>query len=93
MIEGFKYIILFKYYPKTGRTNQLRVHFKAIDHPIVGDKLYAKRNMKNIKPLEMGRIFLHAAKLTLNLMDDSRRTFEIPLPDKLKSIIESLPKK
>jgi 23S rRNA pseudouridine1911/1915/1917 synthase len=26
--------------PKTGRTHQIRVHFKAINHPVVGDKLY-----------------------------------------------------
>lgn len=27
--------------PKTGRTHQIRVHFKAIHHPIVSDQLYA----------------------------------------------------
>lgn len=26
---------------KTGRTHQIRVHFKAIQHPVVGDSLYA----------------------------------------------------
>ncbi|MBU0646281.1 RluA family pseudouridine synthase [Patescibacteria group bacterium] len=92
VIERFKIMTLVKASPKTGRTHQLRVHFKAIDHPIVGDKLYAKRNMKNIKPLEMNRLFLHAAKLSLNLMDGSRQTFEVPLPAELKSILTTLPK-
>jgi len=27
--------------PKTGRTHQIRVHFKAIHHPVVADSLYA----------------------------------------------------
>jgi len=28
-------------FPKTGRTHQIRVHFSAIQHPIVGDTMYA----------------------------------------------------
>ncbi len=33
---------------KTGRTHQIRVHLKAINHPIVGDSLYstAKKNIR-----------------------------------------------
>lgn len=30
-------------YPKTGRTHQIRVHLKAINHPIICDKLYAPK--------------------------------------------------
>lgn len=93
VIERFKIMTLIKALPKTGRTHQLRVHFKAIDHPIVGDKLYAKRNMKNIRPLDINRIFLHAESLSLNTMDGSRQTFKVPLPDNLKSILTDLPKK
>src|SRR3989344_3258462 len=32
---------LLKMSPETGRTHQIRVHLKAIHHPIVGDSLYA----------------------------------------------------
>ncbi|MBL7221624.1 MAG: RluA family pseudouridine synthase [Phycisphaerae bacterium] len=31
---------LVELYPKTGRTHQLRVHTSAMNHPIVGDKMY-----------------------------------------------------
>ena len=31
---------LMEFYPKTGRTHQLRVHATFLGHPIVGDKMY-----------------------------------------------------
>jgi 23S rRNA pseudouridine1911/1915/1917 synthase len=61
----------------TGRTHQIRVHFSAMKHPVVGDTLYgaarelgvsassgpagAAANKMTLAPL--GRNFLHAAKL------------------------------
>ena len=33
-------LALIDLWPKTGRTHQLRKHLAAIDHPILGDKLY-----------------------------------------------------
>ncbi|MCL5942643.1 MAG: RluA family pseudouridine synthase [Actinobacteria bacterium] len=42
----------------TGRTHQIRVHFLAIGHPVVGDPTYARRD-----PLEVGRQFLHSWRL------------------------------
>jgi 23S rRNA pseudouridine1911/1915/1917 synthase len=52
----------------TGRTHQIRVHFSALHHPVVGDELYGApaqlRVAGNKTPLPMlGRNFLHAAKL------------------------------
>jgi len=46
----------------TGRTNQIRVHFQAIGHPIVGDKLYCQKKFKK-QNLESERLMLHAYKL------------------------------
>lgn len=71
----------------TGRTHQIRVHFRAIDHPIVGDTLYKKSRMKNIKPVELGRLFLHASKLRLRLMNGKEKTFTEPLSDELKKLL------
>src|ERR1700687_43217 len=50
----------------TGRTHQIRAHFAAIGHPVVGDTLYgAPRNLRagtrDIPLLE--RNFLHAARI------------------------------
>jgi 23S rRNA pseudouridine1911/1915/1917 synthase len=64
--------------PKTGRTHQLRVHAKAIHHPVVGDTLYAPNH-----PPALGftRLALHAHTLTIPMRDGSSRTFEAPLPE------------
>lgn len=53
--------------PRTGRTHQIRAHFVATGHPLVGDTLYgAPRQVRvggaSLKPL--GRVFLHAARLS-----------------------------
>jgi 23S rRNA pseudouridine1911/1915/1917 synthase len=53
--------------PRTGRTHQIRAHFVATGHPLVGDTLYgAPRHVRaggaSLKPL--GRVFLHAAHLS-----------------------------
>jgi 23S rRNA pseudouridine1911/1915/1917 synthase len=51
----------------TGRTHQIRVHFCAVKHPLVGDSLYGaapKLNVGNIELPALGRQFLHAAKLS-----------------------------
>ncbi|HET8922014.1 MAG TPA: RluA family pseudouridine synthase [Candidatus Acidoferrum sp.] len=50
----------------TGRTHQIRVHFSALKHPVVGDTLYRaaaqlRTGKVTLPPLE--RNFLHAAKL------------------------------
>jgi len=63
--------------PKTGRTHQIRVHFKYINHPVICDKLYASG-----RPCLLGfaRQALHAFSLSIDLPSGSRRTFEAPLP-------------
>ena len=72
--SGYAYLALF---PETGRTHQIRVHLKAINHPVVCDKLYAPNH-----PAALGfdRLALHAYRLTLTLPDESEHTFVAPLP-------------
>lgn len=69
--ENEKYSLL-KLQPKTGRTHQLRVHLKAIGHPIVGDELY------DGEPAE--RLMLHAQELEFIIPDVGRSKFNSPLP-------------
>ena len=45
--------------PLTGRSHQLRVHLKAIGHPILGDALYAPPEVRDLAP----RLLLHASRL------------------------------
>lgn len=47
--------------PVTGRSHQLRVHLKAISHPILGDALYAPAAVAAMAP----RLLLHACTLAL----------------------------
>lgn len=42
---------------KTGRTHQIRVHLKSINHPILGDKIYGKIPFK--------RLMLHSYKIKI----------------------------
>lgn len=47
--------------PVTGRSHQLRVHLKALGHPILGDQLYAPIVIQQRAP----RLLLHACALEL----------------------------
>ncbi|HEY1866149.1 MAG TPA: RluA family pseudouridine synthase [Candidatus Acidoferrales bacterium] len=53
--------------PHTGRTHQIRAHFAAIGHPLVGDTLYgapARPHVASTLLAPLHRVFLHAAKLS-----------------------------
>ncbi len=65
-------------FPKTGRTHQIRVHLKAIGHPVLCDALYAP---KYPCPPEMGRLALHAFAINLSLPSGNRMRLEAPLAD------------
>jgi len=41
LIEKYRFSSRVRLIPKTGRSHQLRVHMKAIGHPILGDRFYA----------------------------------------------------
>jgi 23S rRNA pseudouridine1911/1915/1917 synthase len=77
----------------TGRTHQIRVHFLAIDHPVVGDRLYRKKNMRHTKEKNLGRLFLHARSLSIRLADGKKKTISAPLPKELKAVLDALPRK
>lgn len=73
--------------PKTGRTHQIRVHLKSLNHPVVCDPLYAKG-----RPCLLGfvRPALHAFSLSIDLPSGERRAFEAPLPDDFVSALARL---
>jgi 23S rRNA pseudouridine1911/1915/1917 synthase len=72
---------------ETGRTHQIRAHFFALGHPVAGDTLYVRRDLK---PLKLDRLFLHAKALTVTLPDGEQKTFEAPLPHDLQIALLSL---
>jgi 23S rRNA pseudouridine1911/1915/1917 synthase len=71
--------------PSTGRTHQIRVHFAALGHPLVGDRVYGRPSAV------LGRQFLHAHRLAFRHPVDGRPLeFESPLPEDLQVALERL---
>lgn len=68
--------------PVTGRTHQIRVHLSAIKHPVVGDSIYGGGLD------QVGRLMLHAWKLTVPLPSGKVRTFVSPPPEEFKRVCE-----
>lgn len=73
-------------YPKTGRTHQIRVHMRYINHPVVSDPLY--RGAKEMA-LGMKRLALHACSVTFRLPNGEIQTVEAPLPSDFKAVIKT----
>ncbi len=73
--------------PKTGRTHQIRVHLKHLNHPVICDPLYASG-----KPCLLGfaRPALHASSLAITMSSGERRTLEAPLPADFSSALVQL---
>lgn len=90
VIKRFPGHTLVEVSPKTGRTHQIRVHLKAIGHPIVCDKLYGFK--KQVCPFGLGRHFLHASSLEFNLPSGGRIKLEADLPDDLQATLTKLEK-
>jgi 23S rRNA pseudouridine1911/1915/1917 synthase len=73
-------------YPKTGRTHQIRVHMRYINHPVVSDPLYRGSNEL---ALGMKRLALHAYSVTFRLPSGESKTVESPLPADFKKVIKT----
>ncbi len=77
-------------YPLTGRTHQIRAHFRGIRHPIIGDNLYGSTKGKHEAPRSM----LHAHTLSIQIPKDKEgfeeATFISPVPEDMKKILSEL---
>jgi 23S rRNA pseudouridine1911/1915/1917 synthase len=82
-------ISLVELYPETGRTHQIRVHMKYINHPLIGDYLYAGRKTSRNDRAWAPRCMLHAWKISLTHPAlGTSLAFEAPIPDDMSSIIQ-----
>lgn len=63
--------------PRTGRTHQIRVHFKAINHPVVGDNLYAPGLGYG---LGFKRTALHAHSIVFTNIEGKKISIVSPFP-------------
>lgn len=91
VIKRYINFTLLKVKIKTGRTHQIRVHFSAFSHPLVGDNLYstARTRIQN-KKINLGRIFLVATQLTFNDPEGTKRTYKTNLPKQLKEFLTKI---
>lgn len=87
VLERFKDVCLVEFSLKTGRTHQIRVHAKYLNHPVVGDKVYGKE----VKGLN-GQL-LHAYKLSfIHPTTGKEVSFTAPLPDYFENYLQKLRK-
>lgn len=78
----------------TGRTHQIRVHFKHLGFPLVGDAIYGKRQNLRLKELTgytAPRQMLHAWRLAfVHPATGQRMRFEAPFPADVQQALETL---
>lgn len=72
--------------PVTGRTNQIRIHFSLLGHPVVGDRKYSiAREYK----LKFRRSALHASSLEwVHPMTQKKIIVQSPLPNDMEVFLE-----
>ncbi len=83
VIEFYRAVSMVKIELETGRTHQIRVHFSALHHPLVGDTTYGADPVLG-KSLGMSRPWLHAAELSFSHpVTQAKLNFKAPYPSDL----------
>ncbi|MYB04430.1 MAG: RluA family pseudouridine synthase [Acidimicrobiaceae bacterium] len=71
---------------ETGRTHQIRVHLRAIGHPVVGDPTYGSDHIDDV--FGLSRPFLHARSLSFTHPASGETVrAESPLPPDLAAVL------
>ena len=96
-------VSLLRAEPKTGRTNQIRIHAAFAGHPLVGDKLYHPDEGVFLEYHEKGttdwvagmtghdRLCLHAASIAFTHPETGRPCeVRCPMPDDMQNLWDSL---
>lgn len=87
VLERFNRHTLLLLQLETGRTHQIRLHLKAIGHPVVGDPVYGSGNV--LKRMPLPRQFLHAYHLSFTHPTTGKHLeLEAPLPPELQSMLD-----
>lgn len=81
---GIEPVMFVEAQPKTGRTHQIRVHARYIQHPVVADTLYARS-----KPKLLGfeRLALHAYSLEFKDKEGFTQKLVAPYPEDFKKAL------
>jgi 23S rRNA pseudouridine1911/1915/1917 synthase len=71
--------------PKTGRTHQIRVHMKYLNHPVVCDTLY---NPEGPCPKDIKRMALHAVSIEFQDLKGKMVRVESKLPPEFQKVLK-----
>lgn len=107
VVDNFRGFASVSFYPKTGRTHQIRVHAAYLGTPILCDKMYGYTHEFNVssikkkkyktkkyeveKPL-LTRQALHAKKLSFKGLDGNIISVEADLPKDMRATINQMQK-
>ncbi len=80
---------LVEVFPKTGRTHQIRVHFKAINYPLISDKLYSSDKTNS---LGFKRLALHSREVEFENVGGKKISVVAPYPTDFVSAMKILQK-
>ena len=94
VLEGLREATLVEVLLHTGRTHQVRVHFKHLGFPIVGDATYGNRQNKRLTELTgyiAPRQMLHAHKLAFQHPHTGKSvSFDAPWPEDFREALAAL---
>ena len=90
VIEYYRAVSLVQVELETGRTHQIRVHFSALNHPLIGDMTYGADPVL-AKSLAMARPWLHAKELRFkHPINGEAMKFSAPYPADLQASLALL---
>lgn len=99
IVEKFKCHTWVEAKLETGRTHQIRVHFSSVNHPLVGDQLYAPRISRVAKvPQELNEMLcnfprqaLHACRLALrHPVSGQELSWVVDMPEDMQVLLQNL---
>jgi 23S rRNA pseudouridine1911/1915/1917 synthase len=86
VLKEFEHFSIVEMIPLTGRTNQLRIQFSQISHPILGERKYAKGKDFKVK---FKRVALHAYFLSfIHPISKEKIDIKIDLPEDMKTFLD-----
>ncbi|MEN9852366.1 MAG: ribosomal large subunit pseudouridine synthase rRNA synthase [Candidatus Parcubacteria bacterium] len=83
-------LTLVEVYPLTGRTHQIRTHFKAIRHPLLADPLYGPVRKREGVEFDAPRTMLHATQITFKTNESGEIVVKAPLPADFNLVLAKL---
>ena len=85
VIDSMNETTWVRFFPKTGRTHQIRVHCTSSGHPILGDKLYSR------KAGDYENLALFAKSITINHPKTGKKMkFTAHYPEFFRELLKSL---